>query len=164
MPAIRNIAFAFSFASVVALVPLIPAGSAQALVTGCGTVGPYTTCGTPSAVTNSLINYVKFLTAGIITKDNIIQQQHSAKGYQAALNQLQKNVYRPTANEQTYLNVFTTLAGVFRNAQIDLPYTYAVETTDWYNPTLTNPSTIWAELPIDIANNCLDFMVTLAAA
>jgi len=160
----RKVTSVLLFSSVVSVVPLVSVGNAGALVTGCATIGNFTTCGTPQSTTYALVNYMKYLTAGIITKDSIPQQQHSAPGYQTVLNQLKTNLFQPTASEQTYMNVFTTMAGVFRNAQIDLPNTYAVENTIWYDPLLTNPNTIWGQLPADLALTCSDYILFLAGA
>ena len=161
---IRKIAIAVSLTSVTVMLPGASAGASTETLYGCGTVGPYTVCGNPTYVTSQLVNYVMYLSAGIVTKDTAIQQQNSAPGYQTALNQLNANVYLPNLTQQTYLNLFATLAGLFRNAGIDLPYTFAQEDTAWYNPTSTNPNTIWAELPANIAVNCQDYLFELAAA
>jgi hypothetical protein len=160
----RNLVIALSIASVVALTPAITAGASTSIIYGCGTVGPYTSCGNPAYVSNQLINFVMYLSAGIIQSDNPSQQVNSSNGYQTALNQLMANVYQPNSTQQTYLNLFPALAGMFRNAVNSSPYTYADEYTAWYDPTSTNPSTIWAALPPSIANTCMDYIFELAAA
>ena len=164
MPTMRKIAIAVSMTSMIALVPAVSAGASTQILYGCGTVGTYTACGNPAYVSNQLINFVMYLSAGIVTQDSATQQENSSTGYQVALNQLNGNVYQPSPTQQTYLNLFPTLTGLFRNAVIDLPYTFAEEDTAWYDPTSTNASTIWGELPANIAVTCQDYLFELATA
>lgn len=160
----RTFMAGIAIAAAVTVVPLSSAGASTLYVNECGTVGNLTICGTPDYVFGQLTSYMYYLTAGIITQDSILQMQNSAPGYQSDLNQLSLYVYNPTSTESTDLNLFNTEAGVFRNAQIDLPYTYTIATTDFYNATLTNPSTVWGELPVNWTLQCDEELADLAGA
>lgn len=159
----RSVIAAISISSIIALAPLISSESAQAS-TLCGTVGIYTACGTAQGVSNSLIAYMKYLTAGIIQNDSDIQQKNSSSGYQSALNQLSRYVYRPTSAQQGLLNMFPAEAGDFRNAIIDEPFTREAENTTYYEGTTMNANVAWLATPSQLLGSLDEFMFDLAAA